>query len=214
MNLTVVEENFLDEEERSEIQESVLGLIPSHGFPKYLGDPRALNVPRMLYMSHNDLKKYEKSNKRSRSVMIQNFDWLYFKFKERLEEYYSRPVEYSSTLMFPAFRVFRGECDSREYPMSLLCLPPHVDIFPTVEELRGTTIESWVCPINLPKHPTGIYYEEDDEEKEHVYTVGSLVHWKAMTPHRTSDIVCETGESRISFHSHARIEEGRVTLFS
>lgn len=214
MNLTVVEENFLDEEELSEIKERVLELIPKHGYPKYLGDPRAVTVPKMLYTSDKELPKYEESNKRNRSVMLQNFDWLYLKFQEKLEEYYSMPVEYSSSLMLPAFRAFRGECDSREYPMSLLRNPPHRDIFPTVDELRDKVIESWVCPIHLPKHPTGIYYEEEGEEREHVYTVGSLVHWKANTPHRTSDIVCERGESRISFHSHARIEGGVVTLFS
>jgi hypothetical protein len=222
-----VMEEYLDAEERQEILGSVHRLR-EFWYPLF-GDlnDNAFLLPAGLYTQRYHPERYTKFQIAARASMMEELGWVYTKLIETTEEWYGKRAVFSPNLMYPGFHVFVGPVSNKplnddpelaEKYWHAKQSRYHVDAFPqSFEELESQHIESFIVPIQLPKHETQLWwlnpYVSLDEVNYLPYTEGMLGHWHGQYPHAIGDVVLEDGEARITLQFHVCIKQDSVTLF-
>ena len=202
--ITVIDDEFLDEEEREEVKNSCLNLLHlatmmpklyEKGFSIYM-------LPLGLYVRQHN---YESDIKIKR-IMLETFDWLYFKLFEKISDIYGTTCTLNENLNPPGFHIFIDKVDFRITEPNY-----HVDKFPMIEDLKDKEITSWIVPITLPKKPTGLKFKDGEQ---FYYKEGMLANWSGNNQHAIWPVIQEEGEYRITLQSHSYINDnGSVTVF-
>lgn len=197
--ITIVEDQFLDEEERKEVKNSCLNLL--HLATPYSGTSSLYMLPLGLYVS-----QHHEPDTKIKTTMLETFDWLYFKLFEKISDIYGMTCTMHENLNPPGFHIFTGKVDSRTGEPNY-----HVDKFPMIEDLKDKEITSWIVPITLPKKPTGLKFKDGEQ---FYYKEGMLANWSGNNQHAIWPVIQEEGEYRITLQSHSYINDnGSVTVF-
>ena len=222
-----VMDEYLNAEERQEILGSVHRLR-EFWYPLF-GDKNdnAFLLPAGLYTQRYHPERYTKFQIAARASMMEELGWVYTKLVRTIEEWYGKRVVFSPNLMYPGFHVFVGPVDNRilsvdkrlgEKYWTAHQTRFHVDAFPqSFPEIEEQHIESFIVPIQLPKHETQLWwlnpYVSLEEVNKLRYSEGMLGHWHGQYPHAIGDVVLEEDEARITLQMHCCIKQDSVTLF-
>lgn len=209
--VTVIDENFLCEEEIQEVLDSIALLEPEYSSPLYPEYPdKCTMLPRGCYTKKYTPDEYRSEVKRCRNVMLEHFSWLYAKMIPEMNKHYDKPCKFVPTLNTPGFHLMHGPC-SNEHQIEGYAVGAdggyffHKDYFTWMEELKEFEIDSWILVIQVPKFPTGLVFRDDSRLN---YKAGMFARWQGNISHAISDVICEEGEARITLQSHVALREG------
>lgn len=217
---TIIDENFLDQNERNDIRTKVLALkdrwkiVISNQEEHIVG----AMLPAGMYSKNYNEAEVPESN----DIMMRNFSAVYKKVKNRLGEYYQRPINFHSDLQLPGFHVFSN---TKNTTSTYNRVNFHKDAFDEINYYMPVgRIDSIIVPIELPAAGGTLVFNEFrtnaerrlsvmDNDQSFTYTPGMMAIWSGDLMHSIGPMTLEPGEYRITLQMHVNLTNGQGTVF-
>lgn len=197
-----VEENFITEDQRLSVRQTVLNLQPhwsTHRPEKYSG-VNFSTLGNALYIMESDAMRIEDINQQVRQILLENFGWLYQRICDKIQHITGQPTMLHPFLTVPGFHL--GHKPGVMTDDTIAFFHRDMSILSYDPESNMETNRSVLIAIETPSSGAYLMYKQNNEVKKFHYKTGALHQWDARLEHKVGGLTLMPGEHRITLQSH------------
>jgi hypothetical protein len=197
-----VEEDFISEQERLSIRQTVLDHRQhwSDLRPERYSGIDFSTLGNALYIMEGEGQTVVDINQQVRSLLLEKFDWLYQRVCNKIEQLTGHPTRLHTELTVPGFHVVHKPSNTDDdtigffhNDMSILSY----DVESNMESNRSVLIA-----IDIPSAGSYLLYKHNDEVRKLDYKLSAFHQWDARLDHKVGGLKLLSGEHRITLQSH------------
>jgi len=226
MKPTIIDNNFLDQDELEDIKTKVFMLKDHWSAISDQLKTKTVLLSKILPAGVYSKNYSEQEISNNKKIMYEQFSYYYDKIKNKLSSYFNVPIDYSSTLQYPGFHIFVN--NNGDNAVTKPHVNFHLDRFPKLKKvITIKKIESVIIPITLPsndgyllwndsgrRNPDNRFSPEMPSDKRFYYTPGMIATWPGELQHSIGPFTLKnSSESRITMQMHINLESDHGTIF-
>lgn len=200
--MVYTEQNFITEQERVAVKQTVFeledlwttyDLRPSmHSIQKFS------TLGNALYLMEADNQFPPCINRKTRSILIDKFNWLYQKICMKVADQTGKNTQLHPGLTVPGFHIGHvlGTYRVPQY---------HNDMSILTYDTEASLEHSYsiLIPIELPTNGACLEYVDKNNQTQIMpYKLGAWHQWKATVHHKVGDLILLENEHRITLQCH------------